>query len=428
MTKKFNPKIFQNKQRIYVTTPNANRISRLYIWDEDKKEYYPPEYGKPYMARRYENEKRVQKFFEKLEEARNWQQGIENPVNPFDPIKKVNHTPLFSKVVADWRMRTLSGAAQSTISQYDRMIKHHLDFFMDKHMNKITLALIDEWLDLILDQKGFRMLNANRESFEHEYDLLRTILNYYQSYSDSYGHSDFSPPLRKRHKERAYQKYLKENSLKRKALKEIYLTEEEFVLFRDNINGKFKSVFPDLATVQFYGSLRISEAAALRWEDIYFDWKNIENSYFMVRQHVYWPRKKGHVTTILPGFKNSKHLTGGVKKIPMYKETFEVLSRLYTPGARGLIFTGLNQEILEYRSLQYTYDKALKGANLPFSGTHIMRRGGASMVYNKSGGDLSLVMQQLGVTDQDTALVYVKRDEHALSDFTKKLWNIAAEK
>jgi integrase len=111
-----------------------------------------------------------------------------------------------------------------------------------------------------------------------------------------------------------------------------------------------------------------------------------------------------------------------VKQIPMYKKTFEILSKLYTPGAKGLIFTVPGQSILEYRSLQYAYDKAFKGANLPFSGTHIMRSGGVSMVYNKSGGDLTLVMQQLGVKDQSTALVYAKRDKHALSDFTKMLW------
>jgi hypothetical protein len=146
---------------------------------------------------------------------------------------------------------------------------------MDKHMDQITLALVDEWLDLILNPTGFRMLNANRESLEHEYDILRTILNYYHSYSDSYGYSNFSPPLRKRHKTRAYQKHVKLNSSRRKSLKEIYLTEEEFVLFREKIE------------------------------------ENIENSYFVVTQYVYWPRKKGLVTAILPGFKKSKHLTGG---------------------------------------------------------------------------------------------------------------------
>ena len=36
-----------------------------------------------------------------------------------------------------------------------------------------------------------------------------------------------------------------------------------------------------------------------------------------------------------------------------------------------------------------------------------MRHGGASMVYNKTG-DISLVMQQLEVTDQNTALIYAK--------------------
>jgi integrase len=228
-------------------------------------------------------------------------------------------------------------------------------------------------------------------------------------------------PLKQRHKNRAERKHIKPRTLKKKETEEIFLTESEFFLFRENIKGKYKIILQDLAAIQFYGPLRVSEAAATKWENVFFDRRNSSSSYLIIKEHIYWPRIKGSSPKILSGFKNSKFLPGEIKKNPLYRETFEVLSRLHKPGAKGLIFTALDGTILEYRSIQHAYDKAFKGASLPFSGTHIMRHGGASMVYNKTG-DISLVMQQLGVTNQNTALIYAKRDKDALSDFTKKLW------
>ena len=368
-------------------------------------------------SRRKPGEKRKKEFFRSVEEARTWQKFIEMPANPLDPVKVVNKTPLFTKVLDDWRLRSLRSKAPGTIDQYERMLGFHFGKFMDKHMNQITASLIDSWIDELTDPKGWRMQDPNRKGFDHELTLLGTILRYYANYSDQYGDPDYVVPIRKRHEDRVVNVKTGKSVSKKKDI-----PEKEFWTWRAELaKGKYIAIMPPLATVQYYNALRISEAPAIWWEDVFFDWKDPENSYILIRRHLYWPRKKGKKSRPLPGFKNSKHLANETKELPMYPEVFEVLKKLYTPGAKGFVFQ-MDGEFLEYRWIQHAYDHAFKRAGLPYSATHVMRHGGSSDVLNKSGGDVTLAQQQLGVTNLKTAMGYAKREERALSKHVKERW------
>ena len=87
MTQKFDPKIYQNKNRIYRPVPGATNILRLWVWSAEKKEYRTPERGNVFDVRRYEyngqgGRRRVKRYFETLEAARAWQNyaaGISSP-------------------------------------------------------------------------------------------------------------------------------------------------------------------------------------------------------------------------------------------------------------------------------------------------------------------------------------------------------------
>jgi integrase len=296
------------------------------------------------------------------------------------------------------------------------MLQFHFGMFMDKHINQITPSLIDQWIDELTDPRGWRLQDPNRKGFDHELVLLRTILRYYENYSDQYHDPDFKIPIRQRHADRV--KGSKSNGpiKKRKDL-----PEEDFHLWREEASkGPYPEIIPLLGTIQYYESLRISEAAAIHWEDVFFDWVNPENSYITICRHIDWARKKGVQSVLLPGFKNSKHLPDGIKTYAMYPEVFEALKKLYTPGAKGLVFHWDGQ-FLEYRWIQHAYDAAFRRAGLPYSGTHVMRHGGSSMVLNKTG-DATLAQQQLGVTSLKTTMVYAKRSSHALRDFAKNEW------
>lgn len=419
MTQKFNPKQYQGKKRVYVKVPLSPNISRLYIWDDGAHEYLAPTRGKNYIAsRRRQGEKRVKQFFRSVEEARTWQKFVVQPENPFDPKKVVNKTPLFAKILDDWRLRCLRGKAPGTVLQYERLLGFHFGMFMDKHIDEITPTMIDRWLDELTDPTGWRLQNPNRKGFDHELTLLGTILRYYANYSDQYGDPDYVVPLRDRHVDRVYDVKPGKGVGKKKDI-----PEKEFWFWRVELaKGKYAPIMPALATVQYYEALRISEAAGVWWEDVCFDWDCPENSYILIRRHLYWPRKKGHKSRLLPGFKNSKHFPDEIKVLPMYPEVFEALKRLYIPGAKGFVFQ-MDGEFLEYRWIQHCYDHAFERAGLPYSATHVMRHGGSSDLLNNSHGDATLAQQQLGVTNLKTAMTYAKRGERALMDYSKERWD-----
>jgi integrase len=175
-----------------------------------------------------------------------------------------------------------------------------------------------------------------------------------------------------------------------------------------------------LSTVQYYQALRISEAAALFWEDIHLDMENPKNSRIKVNKAVFWPRVEKMKSFIKPGFKNDKS-NGGVKEHPMFPETFKALKAIQMEKSSGLIFQWSGRH-LEYREIQSAYDRAFKKLGLSYRGTHIMRHGGCRRVYNEEGGDLAVAQQLLGNSDLKSTLVYAKRSASALTEVAEKQW------
>jgi len=278
---------------------------------------------------------------------------------------------------------------------------------MGLSIHEITPQRLDLWLD---ELKTPGKWTLKRKMFKNELKLLSTVLNYYGSYHDD---PDFHFPIKKRHRLGI--------ELHRRTVKNKDLSEKAFLTFRDNLrtlNGTGE-LMAALATVQYYQALRISEAAALRWEDVELNKKSPKKSRVRVRRIVVWPRKKALASFIQDGFKNSK-ANDGVKEQPMFPETFAVLSKLHNERAKGLIFE-LNGTHLEYRAIQSAYDRSFREAGLPFTGTHVMRHGGCRRVYNQVG-DLAVAQQLLGNADLKSTMVYAKRDASALTEVAQKHW------
>ena len=166
-----------------------------------------------------------------------------------------------------------------------------------------------------------------------------------------------------------------------------------------------------LARMQRSGALRISEATAIHWSDI-----NWDRHFVTVQRSVVWPRIKGQAPFIQDGFKN-----GDQKEVPITPDAFPCLKELSLQKTSPLVFhkEGLP---LDYRYVQYAYNRAFKLAGLPFSATHIMRRTGSSWILDASGGDVGLAKQILGNADWGTVDLYAKRQSLALKEFNDKLW------
>lgn len=424
MTKKFNPKNYLGKDRIFVSVPHAPRITRIWLWDAKHSEYRVPDNRKSYMARRWETDsrgdkKRCYRCSWTLEEARAWQGGdeIDSP-SAGSPAPATKGGPIFRDIVEEWKRRCFPGIEVSTQISYTNLLRLYFGKLMDLTIYEITPERIDEWLDDLKDSESWTMQSKKRTTFKNELKLLTTIMNYYDDYHDN--DQEFRFPLKKRHR-----KLVK---LNRRKIRPKDIKEEEFLLFRDVLKSlyfkdEFKSrgeIMAALATVQYYQAYRISEAAALHWEDVYLDTRNPVNSRLRVVRAVFWPRRKDLQSYVKEGFKNDDS-NDGVKDHPMFPETFEVLSSLYHPGAKGLIFQ-TDGKHLEYRAIQSAFDRSFKRVALPYRGTHIMRHGGCQRVYNQEGGDLAVAQQLLGNSDLKSTLVYAKRNASALTEVAQRHW------
>jgi hypothetical protein len=129
---------------------------------------------------------------------------------------------------------------------------------------------------------------------------------------------------------------------------------------------------------------------------------------------------KGQESYVKIGFKNSKQFPDGVKELPMFPQTFEVLGPLVSGKERGLIFQ-IDGKPLEYRTIQYFYDKAFRKAGLPYTATHVLRHGWTREIYNRNP-DLDTAKQLLGDTSDDAARVYAKRWAGAITGVAQKIW------
>jgi len=294
--------------------------------------------------------------------------------------------------------------------RYENLLRLYFGSLYQFSIHEITPQRIDLWFDQLKNPKSWTMQSKKRTTFKNELKLLSTILTYFSDYHDD---PEFQFPIKPRHRLAV--------RLNRSRVKSKDLREEEFFLFREQLRplGVTGELLAVLATVQYYQALRISEAAALHWEDVELDFASPSRSRVRVTRMVVWPRKKEIPSFIQHGFKNAKS-NGGMKEQPMFPETFEALSALYEPGAKGLIFQAEGSH-LEYGTIQRTYDRSFQKASLPYSGTHVMRHGGCRRVYNEQG-DLAVAQQLLGNSDLKSILVYAKRNASALTEVAQRHW------
>src|SRR3989344_3352070 len=324
---KFDPKKYQNKERIYKTLVGYHRISRLYVWDKNKKRYDVPQQGKSYLAKKSERNTegkrvRVSKYFETLQDALDWQSGkIEQ--NP----DELNLGITFAEVVADWRKKKFPQKAHTTQIAYEKMLNLYFNNLINVPMYRFTAKTIDGWLDELKDPKGKFMQSSRRIAFDHELDLLSGILRFYREYHDE----TFQHPVMRRHREDVH-------TGREPARVERDIRYNDFQHFINMLKGQENGlIFGTLAIVQYSQALRISEVSALHWEDVLWNHETPKSSRLLVRRSVIWTRKKDVPSYIRFGFKNSKS-NNGIKEHPLLPESYFALKSLYTGQSSGLIF------------------------------------------------------------------------------------------
>lgn len=417
MTKKFNPKEYQGKARIYRAVKGAPSVYRLYVWDAERAQYDAPVRGKIYEAYRKEivdgKSKRVKQCFERLEDAREWQtlgtssvRENEQGATPALPAA-IDKGPLFHEVIERWKLSRYPRLEETTRTSYDSKLKNHFASLFQVPIRDITRKTVDDW---IFEMRKNGVKCSRRRGFKNELGVLSAILSYYAEYEDD---AKFHFPISDRHWEAIRPKKC--------ASKAKDLTEVEFWQFHSELEkGRYGNVLAPLAIVQYFQALRISEAGAIHWEDIRFNVLDPMESRLLIRRKIVHTRKAGEPAYVKDGFKNAKDF-GEVKEQPLFPYSHQALASLWREdGITGLVFQ-IEGKPIGYRTLQYFYDQSFKRAGLPYTATHVLRHGWTREVFN-STPDIEIAKQLLGDKSDSAARVYAIRRASGLTAIAQKQW------
>ncbi len=390
--------------------PKNPGIYYLWYWNQELRKYdFPPKGVKGYRAiRRLKiagKSIRQSMAFHKLQEARIWRLNQESSeiqisTKSFESEVLKVEGPRFEEIVEMWKKAKWKTYQQSTQLVYQRTLRY-LDFFIGMEIRSISSLVIDQWLEKMTDPKVVKDQNSTRLNFLHELELLSGILRYYSEYRDD---DQFVYPVKQRHREAAIVRNVRGKMRKP-------MTPGQFVLWTKEMKQHKNALLVEtLARTQRACALRISEAAALSWEDV--DW---DRRLITVHRSVVWTRNRHIKTYIKEGFKN-----GDEKVLPIAPDAYELLEKLFKMRTCSLVFH-LNEKPLEYRFIQHAYDSAAEKAKIDFTGTHVMRRTGASWMLNATG-DIDLAKQLLGNSTWSSVKPYAQRESSALTAFNDKLW------
>lgn len=314
-------------------------------------------------------------------------------------------------VVEEWRRRAV--ISDSTRINYENKIRLHLQPLMPMRVRSITPRTIDLWIDEMKRDPDRYGKGSIRQNFKQELKTLAVLLRYYAEYTDD---DTYQFPLKARHRKAVVLRCRQKAAPKD-------LTEALFKRFADELcDGQDGEQMKALATIQFYHALRISEVAALYWEDVHFDHAEPWRSRLVVSRHVLYLRKAGVPDREDDGFKNSAS-QGGVKEHPLMPAAYRALRALWREGLRGRIFNDpVTGEFWGYRVIQGRFNRAFERLGMPYRSTHVMRHGGTRRTYDGSGGDIGVAQQLLGNASRQTVDVYAKRHAGALTEFVHGEW------
>lgn len=293
-------------------------------------------------------------------------------------------SPLVREVVKKWMATVFENLKTNTQLQYRRCIEF-IEPLYDRPIETIKPSDIDNLIGL---WKLNNIKSHQRTSFVKEYDVIKLVFNWYQN---NYDNAKLTLPFKDRHNKLIVVKQ-KQKPMRR------FMTEDETRAFLMALREEGELYFA-IGAVQIIQLMRISEVLAMKWSNL-----DIKNKQYHLCEHVVWERVGGIKPRLEPGTKTIR--AGEVYTLNLFQEAISIMEHLGRHKRSDLIFSD-GGELLTYRQIQYRYDNAFKRAGLNFSGTHCMRRTGATIFYNLSG-DL-LALQSMGSwADARTPQIYAK--------------------
>lgn len=395
------------KARKEVSTPYPD-ITKVLTLDEKTGKWVEPKFGKTFKARRYlrtidGNLKRVKRSFETIAEAKAFRNGIplEEEIEKTSVSKKDQMT--FGTLVEYWTRDWLPNKDVSTQIRYKSYL-NHFPFFWNFVVDQIEPTHIDQWISYVKRPEYLAKCHSTRCGYDHEFSVLRVILNYYSSRFNR----NYRLPFLKDHSEML--------KVKNKPMVRKDLTVDQFKAFIHSLREicwetKWEAIYY-LALMQYgiYG--RVQDTAALSYESFDFAGNQIN-----VNQKVQWLRSAGHEDRVTSGSKAN----GGKILSPIPELAIQVFREwvLRSGTRKGLLFQ-MNGELITYRQIESRYSLALKRAGLPFSATHILRHAALTEAYD-SCKDLLTVQRLAGQRDLRSTTRYAKVRDHQIAETQKRM-------
>lgn len=379
MKKKFNSKVYQGKKRLFKSVSGYEMLMRIWVWDDEKKEYTSPAYGKKYVARRYETlgKKRVrspQKYFTTLEEALCWQSARHEEEKPgvivsgdsSNESKKSQLT--FAQLFKEFKEIRYPNLRSGTIRIYESKTRC-FSFFNEMIVDDLSPKVIDDWIKWLM-QPG-QTFKSTRKNFAKESECLKAVLNWYLN---EYDDAKLIMPFKNRHIQKLGKKRSHQNMTR-------YMSADESNLWLEKLEFYYPEIYP-AAVVQIEQILRASEVFGMTWSHL-----DLKNQTYRLCQSIEWLRECKSKPRLRDGTKTLKE--GEAIVLHLRKRTIDVLKSLKRDPATDLIFHRKGG-IWPYRGVQHRYDRAFKKAGLPYRGTHVCRHTGATKFLNETGDELAL--------------------------------------
>ena len=395
------------KTRREISTQYAGvfRVQKL----DDNGRWVEPKWGAKFLARRYVlnrdgKQKEEKRHFETILEAKAFRNGtpIEKEVANLNP--KSSNRKTFEELVRDWERDWLPNKEIATQIRYKSYLQH-FKFFWSMAVDEIEPIQIDKWIAHIKTPDYLKAQHSTRCGYDHEFTVLRSILNYYSSRFNR----NYRLPFIKDHNKMLK---VKNKPLIKKDLQVDQLKAFVQALRKICWNTKWEAIYY-LALMQYAIYGRVQEAAALSYEDFDF-----VNNKLTVNKKVVWARAKDYEDQVLPGAKTE---TGGKVLDPIPNLAVQVFRQwVMRSGIRSGGLFRMNGQIITYRQIESRYTQALKMAGLAFSATHILRHAALTEAY-QSCKDLLQVQQLAGQTDYKSTTRYAKVRDEQIAETQRKM-------
>lgn len=394
----------KNRKEIATRYPG---IVKIVVFDETSGKWIEPKFGKKFFAQRYiraidGGRKRVRRSFETIVEAKAFRNGT-SVESELEESRGAKDRMTFGTLVEYWNRDWLPHKDISTQIRYKSYLKH-FTFLWNYTVDEIEPTHIDQWISYIKRPAYLAQGHSTRCAYDHEFSVLRVILNFYSSRFNR----NYRLPFLKDHNEML--------KVKNKPIVKKDLTVDQFKAFisslREICGGtKWESIYY-LALMQYgiYG--RVQDTAALSYESFDFA-RNVVN----VNRKVQWLRAKGHKDRITDGSKAN----GGKILSPIPDLAVQVFREwVMRSGVRSGLLFQVEGKLITYRQIERRYTQALKLAGLPFSATHILRHASLTEAY-ETCKDLLLVQKFAGQRDLRSTTRYAKIRDNQVVEIQKKM-------